>query len=238
MSAENCDAISDLLEPFMDGELALPEREAVEWHLRDCANCRQQLGELQELGDRLRRLTPRMTSAALAARVRESLDLAGQKPVSWQAWAVPIATHLSAVLIGLGIGYWIVVASSQREGQTRELLAAHVRSLMHEQPTDITSGDPHRVAPWFAGKLDFAPKVKDLTAQGFPLQGARVDYFQGRRVAVMVFRRRAHLINVFVVPNAGGSSHSDVATRRLQYRELGQRRVPLLGNLRSQCARA
>ena len=67
MSAENCDAISDLLEPFMDGELALPEREAVEWHLRDCANCRQQLGELQELGDRLRRLTPCMASAALAA---------------------------------------------------------------------------------------------------------------------------------------------------------------------------
>ena len=25
----------------------------------------------------------------------------------------------------------------------------------------------------------------------------------------MVFRRRAHLINVFVVPNAGGSSHSE-----------------------------
>ena len=238
MSAENCDAISDLLEPFMDGELALPEREAVEWHLRDCANCRQQLGELQELGDRLRRLTPRMTSAALAARVRESLDLAGQKPVSWQAWAVPIATHLSAVLIGLGIGYWIVVASSQREGQTRELLAAHVRSLMHEQPTDITSGDPHRVAPWFAGKLDFAPKVKDLTAQGFPLQGARVRLFSGAEGGGYGVSSPCTSHQCLRGAQYRRLLAFGVATRRLQYRELGQRRVPLLGNLRSQCARA
>jgi anti-sigma factor RsiW len=28
-----------------------------------------------------------------------------------------------------------------------------------------------------------------------------VDYLRGRRVAVVVFRRRAHLINVFVAPH-------------------------------------
>jgi anti-sigma factor RsiW len=43
---------------------------------------------------------------------------------------------------------------------------------MAAQPIDVASGDPHRVGPWFAGKLDFAPKVRDLAAQGFPLSGA------------------------------------------------------------------
>ena len=59
---------------------------------------------------------------------------------------------------------------------------------MAAQPFDVASGDPHSVGPWFAGKLDFAPKVRDLAAQGFPVVGGRVDYFDGRRVAAIVFR--------------------------------------------------
>ena len=93
-------------------------------------------------------------------------------------------------LIGLAAGYWILLGAVQSDSLSRELVAAHVRSLMAAQPFDVASGDPHRVGPWFAGKLDFAPKVRDLAAQGFPLVGGRVDYFDGRRVAAIVFRRR------------------------------------------------
>lgn len=126
------------------------------------------------------------------------------KPAVWERWAVSAATHLCAMLIGLGLGYWVLLSATEHDYLTRELLAAHVRSLMQERPVDVASGDPHRVAPWFAGKLDFAPKVEDLATQGYPLQGGRVDYFQGRRVAVLIFQRRAHVINVFVTPHAGG----------------------------------
>jgi anti-sigma factor RsiW len=75
---------------------------------------------------------------------------------------------------------------------------------MAAQPFDVASSNPHRVGPWFAGKLDFAPKVRDFAAQGFPLVGGRVDYFDGRRVAAIVFRRRDHVINVFIMPHASG----------------------------------
>lgn len=206
MSATNCDDISDLLEPFTDGELAMAEQEAVALHLRDCAKCRQEVDSLRDLHGKLARLVPYRVPADLAGRIGDKLAAARSREAgrsSLHAWAAPFATHLAAVLIGLAAGYWLMLAGAQSDSVARELVGAHVRSLMAAQPIDVASGDPHRVGPWFAGKLDFAPKVRDLAAEGFSLIGGRVDYFAGRRAAVIVYRRREHVINVFVMPRTG-----------------------------------
>lgn len=181
MSAASCEEVTDLLEPFADGELALSDQEAVAQHVRGCTECQLHLEELRVLRGKLKRLPPYEAPAGLASRIAEKL-----------------------ALIGLAAGYWILLGAVQSDSLSRELVAAHVRSLMAAQPFDVASADPHRVGPWFAGRLDFAPKVRDLAAQGFPLVGGRVDYFDGRRVAAIVFRRRDHVINVFIRPHASG----------------------------------
>ena len=90
---------------------------------------------------------------------------------------------------------------------------AHLRSLQPGHLEDVISTDQHTVKPWFDGELDFAPPVRDFADAGFPLQGGRLDIVEGKTVAVLVYGRRKHLINVFIWPSAEPDAAPRFGTR-------------------------
>jgi anti-sigma factor RsiW len=195
----NCPACLALLDAYLDGELDARGALELEAHLDSCKPCAARLASARALSRTLR-------SRASRPVPRAAFEQALRASVAGARWnlrraALVLAACAASLLIGWlwGSGRPGAAAGADLEG---ELVAAHVRSLEVDHLLDVASSDRHAVTPWFQGKLPFAVQSRDLSEQGFVLEGGRLDLVDGRGVAALVYRHGPHAINVFVWPAA------------------------------------
>ena len=241
----NCEEATKLMDGYLDGELDPITSQTIEQHLRECPKCDRAYKTHGSLIRALGNATPYYKAPAeLRERIQSSLRKEiGERPTrkggqntrslfqrkrseprtillgtSWN-WLALAAAILLAAIIG-----WNLLPRLQRPRADQllatQLIASHVRSLMANHLTDVASSDQHTVKPWLDAKLDFAPPVVDLSSQGFPLIGGRLDYLDNRPVAVLIYQRRKHFINLFVWPAESNATRATKAISRQGYQLL------------------
>jgi len=199
-----CDEAEVLIHALIDGELDAGHAREVEAHLAGCAECSAKLRSFRAMRQAMS--ATKLDYPALAS-LRASLGrvLPGAdagKPTRRALLKGFAAGGAISAIAASGI-FLIVMRAGDNRRVLGEIVSAHLRSLQAEHLTDVQSGDQHTVKPWFNGRLDVAPPVVDLTMQGFTLLGGRLDYINGRAAAAIVYRRRVHIINLFVTQGAG-----------------------------------
>jgi anti-sigma factor RsiW len=197
-----CEEAEVMLHALIDDELDAGHARDVEAHAAQCARCASQLAAYRELRHSLRGGNLRY---AAPPSLRRSIDRAVPSPVmasrrtllkGFAAGSLVSAAAAASVAL-------VIVREDRDKRVLGEAISAHLRSLQADHLTDVLSSDQHTVKPWFNGRIELAPPVIDLTGRGFTLVGGRLDFIDGKPVAAIVYRRRVHVINLFVAQGLG-----------------------------------
>lgn len=195
----NCEAARNLIHPLIDGELDAYHAGEAEAHVESCAGCAAELASLRDLRNKIAAAPLRYQAPeTLRRKIEHSLPKPAMRP-SRREWLKGFGLGAGLSAVAASAAFVMVIRKDANQSVLGDVVSAHLRSLQPDHLTDVLSSDRHTVKPWFNGRLDVAPPVVDLTAQGFTLIGGRVDAIGGKVAAVIVYRRRVHIINLFVV---------------------------------------
>jgi anti-sigma factor RsiW len=208
-----CAELQPLLRDAARGRLDQGQATVVTAHLGTCAACRAISDQERALDQLLEEKLPQHPASLalkrrLAARL-PSVDLPTRSTRSrrWALLALPLAACAALVLV-------LRPRTDARDPLVDEAINDHLRVVYRDQPVDVESGGPHRVKPWFTGRLDFAVPHVYGGDDEFTLVGGAVALFHDRKAALLVYKRQLHTISLFVFPSEGLVFPSDGRVRQ------------------------
>jgi len=191
-----------LVHAYVDGELDPAHALEVERQMARDTVLAAERARVETLQRLIRERLPREPAPhALARRIEAGIGVpqASRRPPqpSWRALAASVAL---AAFVASG-STWFALRPGPTATVADMVVANHLRALMAPQPIDVASSDQHTVKPWFDGRIPVSPRVVDLSQQGFPLVGGRIDVIGRVPVPTLVYRRRQHVISLSSVPS-------------------------------------
>jgi anti-sigma factor RsiW len=209
-----CDEAGPLLHARLDNELDMAGTASIDLHLSDCHACAAQYAALENLHQEITAADLAYTPGIglerkLAARFLQE-EKSPSRFWSWDWFNASVLAVAAIAVIAAIVSIPILRTSRETDAVAAEILDNHLRALQAVHQVDVPSSDQHTVKPWFQGKTDFSPPVPDLTKEDFILIGGRLEVIHQQPAAAIVYRRRQHVIDLYVSPSAGADSKTEL----------------------------
>jgi anti-sigma factor RsiW len=189
-----------LVHGYLDGELDPAHALEIEQALAANPALAAERDSTQALSHLIRdRLAGERAPVGLRSRIESAVGLRHER--ARPTWGMLAAASVLVAVMASSTT-WLTLRPPPQTDVAEMIVADHLRALIAPQPTDVSSTDRHTVKPWFNGRVQQAPKVVDLTREGFPLIGGRVDVIDRMPVPTLVYRHNQHLISLTAVPAA------------------------------------
>jgi anti-sigma factor RsiW len=224
-----------LVQAEFDGELDAAQAAKLAPHREQCPHCQAVQEQLTRSRDLMRTVPRHVVSPDMKAQILErmreadaanasssaavvsSLDAERERRANASERAKSRGGSSGASRWRFGAGWGVAVAASllaaivvlrpRSPDVGAQLVNNHLRAMQFDSHLiDVVSTDHHTVKPWFAGKVDFAPPVKQLDREGYVLKGGRVDIVDTRPAAVLVYQAGRHVVDVYIWPASSGGA--------------------------------
>lgn len=213
-----CLEAGPLLHARLDNELDMASSASIDLHLSECRACGARYAAMANLRQEI--TAADLAYAPRAAFERKLADQFLREPKSRFRWwsgnwfNASVMAAAAACVVVLILALPILRINTESNATAAEILDNHLRALQTVHPVDVPSSDQHTVKPWFQGKTDFSPPVPDLSKDDFILVGGRLEVIHQQPAAAIVYRRRQHVIDLYVSPSVGADS-------KMELREMG-----------------
>lgn len=217
----SCDKYIELISAALDAEMTAEERISVENHVQHCAGCRQRLEGQRALKHAVGRLQGRASPPeAVQARI-EALRFRLPRRQRWLRHSLVAAALAAGLLLATLVGRnWM--DRNDSPSLPDELIADHLKYVPEKMPAEVASDDESEVLRFFAGKVNFEPRVPQL--EGTRLIGGRACRIDGQLVQLLFYERGGQKLSLYV---SGGPIQLDGCQGRGGHHVCGERRGDL-----------
>ncbi len=201
----NCQQFLAAVHAYIDGELDVPGMLMAESHVAGCEQCASQVAHLRSLGSQLREAmtaaAPASLRSAAEGMVAAAIAEHARRRTRRRRWVASVSALAAVLAVGVALyACGLFSPASLDDDDIREVAALQIRSQLPGHLLDLPSSDVGAIASWFSKQLTFTPWLRGFGGHGYELAGARLDFCDNQRVAVLVYRHGDQIANLVIYP--------------------------------------
>jgi anti-sigma factor (TIGR02949 family) len=210
-----CEEVKRLMDVYLDGEFDEEEADQIRTHILNCPSCLEVFEQHQQFLSLLKENeseeeVPRGLEFTIRSKLRRVNPQKQGKSSFLTFQLASVAALIVLTLLGSSL-YFILqgpsLDSDVDDAFMTEVVSTYKSYLKQELPLEIQSTQIEEVTEWFKNKANLSLKVPSFQSKDVELIGARLTRFEGRQVALLIYKLDDFIIFLAIIPEGTSKVH-------------------------------